>query len=260
MPLHTRIGANVGTILAFAIAVSFFLPVVTDANKTYVSHFSSDNYSLYRAPYSNPHVDGWQPETTPEIIHRRRVEGEESSIKQTETKAETPDVPEGTTGLLNFRAASLPDEIQKEVGAITDEYMLSLDILLPQIPASYDLQVNQVGDNSFDSNYNTQTKTSVVKETGMRLQFNSRALRTIEIKITFEEDSVLPEAPPEDPPMTKHVSPVMSQTTVPEENYAATHSYRDHAIDPIWIKTQPVGSLTTDVDRVTSSLFRHLSK
>ena len=253
MPLH--IGANVGMILAFAIAVSFFLPVVTDANKTYVSHFSSDNYSLYRAPYSNPHVGDWQPETTPEIIHRRRVEVEESrSIKQTETK------PESTTGLLNFRAASLPDEIQKEVGAITDEYMLSLDILLPQIPASYDLQVNQVGDNSFDSNYNTQTKTSVVKETGMRLQFNSRALRTIEIKITFEEDSVLPEAPTEDPPMTQHASPVMSQTTVPEENYAATHSYRDHAIDPVWVKTQPVGSLTTGVDRVASSLFRQLSK
>ena len=132
MPLHTRIGANVGTILAFAIAVSFFLPVVTDANKTYVSHFSSDNYSLYRAPYSNPHVDGWQPETTPEIIHRRRVEGEESSIKQTETKAETPDVPEGTTGLLNFRAASLPDEIQKEVGAITDEYMLLWTFFYPK--------------------------------------------------------------------------------------------------------------------------------
>jgi hypothetical protein len=259
MLLH--IGANVGMILAFAIAVSFFLPVVTDANKTYVSPFSSDNYSLYRAPYSHPHADGWQPETTPEIIHRRRVEGEESSIKQTETTAETPDyVPEGTTGLLNFRAASLPDEIQKVVGAITDEYVLSLDILLPQIPASYDLQVNQVGDNSFDSNYNSQTKTSVVKETSVGLQFNTQALRTIEIKITFEEDSVLPEAPNEDPPMTQHASPVMSQTTVPEENYAATHSYRDHAIDPVWVKTQPVGSLTTGVDRVASSLFRHLSK
>lgn len=251
MPLH--IGANVGMILAFAIAASFFLPVVTDANKTYVSHFSVDNYSLctYRAPYSNPHVDGWQPETTPEIIHRRRVEGEESSIKQTETKAETPDyVPEGTTGLLNFRAASLPDEIQKVVGAITDEYMLSLDILLPQIPASYDLQVNQVGDNSFDSTYNSQTKTSIVKETGVGLQFNTRALRTIEIKITFEKDSVLPEAPTEDPLTTQHASPVMSQTTGPEENYAATHSYRDHAIDPVWVP----------VDRVASGLFRHLSK
>jgi len=259
MPLH--IGANVGTILAFAIAASFFLPVVTDANKTYVSPFSADNCSLYRAPYPNPHVDGWQPETTPEIIHRRRVEGEESSTKQTETKAETPDyVPEATTGFLNFRAAYLPDEIKKVVGAITDEYMLSLDILLPQIPASYDLQVNQVGDNSFDSNYNSQTKTSVVKETSMGLQFNTRALRTIEIKITFEEDSVLPEAPTEDPPMTQHASPVMSQTTVPEENYAATHSYRDHAIDPVWVKPQPVGSLTTGVDRVASSLFRHLSK
>lgn len=231
MPLH--IGANVGMILAFAIAASFFLPVVTDANKTYVSPFSADNCSLYRAPYSNPHVDGWQPETTPEIIHRRRLEGE-SSTKQTETKAETPDyVPEATTGFLNFRAAYLPDEIKKVVSAITDEYMLSLDILLPQIPASYDLQVNQVGDNSFDSNYNSQTKTSVVKETSMGLQFNTRALRTIEIKITFEEDSVLPEAPTEDPPMTQHASPV---------------------------KTQPVGSLTTGVDRVASSLFRHLSK
>ena len=251
---------NVGMFLAF-ITISFFLPLVTDANKTHVSRFSHDNYSA-TYPYDA------QTNVHPEIIHRRRVEEEEekeSNIKQkAKDKQDDDDVDdqhEATTGLLNFRAASLPEEIQKVVGAITDDYMLSLDILLPQIPSSYDLQVNQVGDNSFDSNYNSQTKTSVVKETDIGLQFNTRSLRTIEIKISFEEIgqecSIVEEAITKEPSMT-HASPVMSQTIVPQEISSSLTSSSMCCEEVAELEPILVGDISPN--GVTSSLFRHLSK
>lgn len=249
---------NVGVFFAFIITISFFLPVVTDANKTYVSRFSDDNYSLHTPSCAYPRDA--QGSTRPEIIHRRKVEEEEESNIKEQAKGEQDDTyEEATTGLLNFRAASLPEEIKKNVGAITDDYMLSLDILLPQIPSSYDLQVNQVGDNSFNSNYNSQTKTSVVKETDIGLQFNTRSLRTIEIKITFEEagqEAIAVEEPimNKEPTMT-HASPVMSQTTVPEESCSPpTSFYREEVeLGPMLVSDVAPGG-------ITSSLFRHMSK
>ena len=251
--MNLQIMRNLGMYLAF-ITVSFFLPVVTDANKTCVSRFSYENYSVY------PHDA--QGSTRPEIIHRRQVEEEEeeeSNVKEQAQDAKKDGAhDEATTGLLNFRAASLPEEIKKAVGAITDDYMLSLDILLPQIPSSYDLQVNQVGDNSFNSNYNSQTKTSVVKETDIGLQFNTRSLRTIEITITFEEDgrdAIAVEEPIVKEPTTTHASPVMSQTIVPEESCSPPASiYREE------IELEPILVRGVAPDGVTPSLFRHMSK
>ena len=257
---------NVGMFLAF-ITVSFFLPVVTDANKTHMSRFSYDNYSA-AYPYDA------QTNVHPGIIHRRRGEEEEEKDSNIKQKAkdkqdddddddddDNDDQHEATTGLLNFRAASLPEEIQKAVDVITDDYMLSLDILLPQIPSSYDLQVNQVGDNSFDSNYNSQTKTSVVKETDIGLQFNTRSLRTIEIKISFEEfgqeASMVGAAIIEEPSMA-HASPVMSQTIVPEEISSSLTSSSMCCEEVAELEPILVGDISPN--GVTSSLFRHMSK
>lgn len=248
---------NVGMFLAF-ITISFFLPLVTDANKTHVSRFSHDNYSA-TYPYDA------QTNVHPEIIHRRRVEEEEEKETDIDINQKAKDKQddydddddqhEATTGLLNFRAASLPEEIQKVVGAIADDYMLSLDILLPQIPSSYDLQVNQVGDNSFDSNYNSQTKTSVVKETDIGLQFNTRSLRTIEIKISFEEigqeSSIVEEAITKEPSMA-HASPVMSQTTIPLTSSSM-------CCEEV-VELEPIFFGDVSPNGVTSSLFRHMSK
>ena len=253
---------NVGMFLAF-VTVSFFLPVVTDANKTYVSRFSYDNYSA-AYPYDA------QTNVHPETIHRRRIEEEEekeSNIKQKAKDKQDDDDGdddvdhEATTGLLNFRAASLPEEIQKVVGAIADDYMLSLDILLPQIPSSYDLQVNQVGDNSFNSNYNSQTKTSVVKETDIGLQFNTRSLRTIEIKISFEEvgqEASMAGAVITEEPSMAHASPVMSQTIVPEEISSSLTSSSMRCEEVAELEPILVGAISPN--GMTSSLFRHMSK
>ena len=257
MYLQIKRSRNVGVFFAF-FTMSFFLPVVTDANKTYVSRFSDHNYSLHTPSCAYPHDT--QGSTSPEIIHRRQVEEEEESKIKEKAKDEQQDDAheEATTGLLNFRAASLPEEIKKAVNDVTDDYMLSLDILLPQIPSSYDLQVNQVGDNSFNSNYNSQTKTSVVKETDIGLQFNTRSLRTIEIKITFEDDgrdAVVMEEPIIKEPTMTHVSPVMSQTIVPEENCSPpTSFYREE------IELEPILVRDVSPDGVASSLFRHMSK
>ena len=259
MYLQIKRSRNVGVFFAF-FTISFFLPVVTDANKTYVSRFSDHNYSLHTPSCAYPRDA--QGSARPEIIHRRQVEEEEesSNIKEQAQDEQKDDAhEEATTGLLNFRAASLPEEIKRAVSAITDDYMLSLDILLPQIPSSYDLQVNQVGNNSFNSNYNSQAKTSVVKETDIGLQFNSRSLRTIEIKITFEgdgRDSVVMEEPIIKEPTMMHASPVMSQTIVPEESCSPppTSFYREE------IELEPIVVRDVSPDGVTSSLFRHMSK
>ena len=76
MYLQIKRSRNVGVFFAF-FTMSFFLPVVTDANKTYVSRFLDHNYSLHTPSCAYPHDT--QGSTSPEIIHRRQVEEEEES-------------------------------------------------------------------------------------------------------------------------------------------------------------------------------------
>jgi hypothetical protein len=117
-------------------------------------------------------------------------------------------------GLMNFRASPLPEELQREVGS-SDDFMLSLDMLFPNVPRTYDIKVNQEGVSGINSKIMSQTQPSTVKRTDISLQFNPKKLYSIDIKIEFEieEETLSPEEPMK---YSISGSPTMAQTIAPE--------------------------------------------
>lgn len=158
-----------------------------------------------------------------------------SSDSSGETKTDQPESPDPSSqnGLIKFRGSSLPATPQPT--GSHDDYILSLDMLMPSAPRSYDVKVNQEGFNSINSNFVSKTMPSTVKQTDISLQFNPKKLYSVEIKIEFEIED---EPSPPDEPITYSMadSPTMSQTVMSEgaayygsklENYLLMSQQRD---------------------------------
>ena len=119
-------------------------------------------------------------------------ESQFSSSSATEINQSLPT----NNGLMNFRASPLPEELQREVGS-SDDFMLSLDMLFPNVPRTYDIKVNQEGVSGINSRIMSRTQPSTVKGTDINLQFNPKKLYSIEIKVEFEiEEEALSPAEP----------------------------------------------------------------
>lgn len=118
-------------------------------------------------------------------------------------------------GLMNFRASPLPEKLQQAVGS-SDDFMLSLDMLFPNAPRTYDIKVNQEGLNGINSKFVSQTQSSTVEGTDIGLQFSPKKLHSILIKVEFEMEE---EPNPTEEPIQYSISnaPTASQTIAPEE-------------------------------------------